>query len=257
MYVFSASSHSEEAFFDQSALFTLISQEDHMSLEALIHAIQPIDENARQAARARQDRLTKPPQALGRLEELSIQIAGITGQALPRLANKVILTMAGDHGVVAEGVSAYPQEVTEQMVLNFLRGGAAINVLARHVGARVVVVDMGVAASFEAQAGLIDKKVARGTQNMACGPAMTRKQAIRSLLAGAEVVEAELKNGLDILGVGEMGIANTTPSTAIAAVLLGILVERLAGHGTGVDIAGLERKIAAVERAMKDRKSVV
>ena len=126
-----------------------------MSLESLIRSIQPINEDARAAARARQDRLTKPPQALGRLEELSIQIAGITGQALPMLANKVILTMAGDHGVVAEGVSAYPQEVTEQMVLNFLRGGAAINVLARHVGARVVVVDMGVAASFEVQAGLV------------------------------------------------------------------------------------------------------
>ena len=222
-----------------------------MSLEALLRSIPPIDENARQAARARQDRLTKPPQALGRLEELSIQIAGITGESLPKLANKVILTMAGDHGVVAEGVSAYPQEVTEQMVLNFLRGGAAINVLARHVGARVVVVDMGVAASFEVQAGLVDKKVAPGTQNMAVGPAMSRKQATRSLLAGAEVVEAEFKQGLDILGVGEMGIANTTPSTAIAAVLTGIPVERLAGRGTGVDIAGLERKIAAVERAMK------
>ena len=222
-----------------------------MSLESLIHNIQPIDENARAAARARQDNLTKPPQSLGRLEELSIQLAGITGQVLPKLANKVILTMAGDHGVVAEGVSAYPQEVTEQMVLNFLRGGAAINVLARHIGARVVVVDMGVAARFEPQPGLVDKKVAPGTQNIARGPAMSREQAVQALLAGAEVVEAEIEKGLDILGVGEMGIANTTSSTAIAAVLTGIPVERLAGHGTGIDIAGLERKIAAVERALQ------
>ena len=222
-----------------------------MSLDALIRSIQPIDENARAAARDRQDRLTKPPQALGRLEELSIQLAGITGQALPKLTHKVILTMAGDHGVVAEGVSAYPQEVTEQMVLNFLHGGAATNVLARHIGARVVVVDMGVAAHFDPQPGLVDKKVAAGTQNIARGPAMTRKQATQALLAGADVVEAELKKGLDILGVGEMGIANTTPSTAIAAVLTGIPPERLAGRGTGVDLAGLERKIAAVERALK------
>jgi len=222
-----------------------------MSLQALIRDIKPIDEEARAAARDRQDRLTKPPQSLGRLEELSIQLAGITGQALPKLANKVILTMAGDHGVVAEGVSAFPQEVTEQMVLNFLRGGAAINALARHVGARVVVVDMGVAAHLEPQPGLVDKKVALGTQNMARGPAMTRKQATRALLAGAEVVEDELKKGLDILGVGEMGIANTTPSTAIAAVLSGIPADRLAGRGTGVDVAGLERKIGAIERALK------
>ncbi len=222
-----------------------------MSLDALIHRIQPIDQDARQAARARQDRLTKPPQALGRLEELSIQLAGITGQSLPKLANKVILTMAGDHGVVAEGVSAYPQEVTEQMVLNFLRGGAAINVLARHIGARVVVVDMGVAAHFEPQPGLVDKKVALGTQNMDAGPAMTRQQATQALLAGAEVVEAEIEKGLDILGVGEMGIANTTPSTAIATVMSEIPAGRLAGRGTGVDQSGLERKIAAVERAIQ------
>ncbi len=222
-----------------------------MSLEALIRNIQPIDQAARAAGRARQDSLTKPPQSLGRLEELSIQLAGITGQALPKLTYKVILTMAGDHGVAVEGVSAYPQEVTEQMVLNFLRGGAAINVLARHVGARVVVVDMGVAARFEPQAGLVDKKVAPGTQNMTRGPAMSREQATRALLAGAEVVEAEIEMGLDILGVGEMGIANTTPSTAIAAVLTGFPVERLAGRGTGVDDAGLERKIGAVERALQ------
>jgi len=252
MYTLIASSHPEEAFFfGRVAWFPQISEEDSMSLEALLHSIQPIDENARAAARDRQDRLTKPPQALGRLEELSIQLAGITGQALPRLIHKVILTMAGDHGVVAEGVSAYPQEVTEQMVLNFLSGGAAINVLARHVGARVVVVDMGVAARFEPQPDLVDKKVALGTQNMARGPAMSREQAVQALLGGAEVVDAEFAKGLDILGVGEMGIANTTPSTAIAAVLTGIPVERLAGHGTGIDISGLERKIAAVQRAIK------
>src|SRR5258706_4323377 len=155
-----------------------------MLLEETIKQIQPLNEAAMQAARERQNMLTKPAGSLGRLEELSIQLAGITGKNIPTLKDKVIITMAGDHGVVAEGVSAYPQEVTPQMVLNFLAGGAAINVLARHIGARVVVVDMGVANDIPANNGLIVKKVAYGTANMAKGPAMTREQAIESVLNG-------------------------------------------------------------------------
>lgn len=202
------------------------------------------------AARARQNVLTKPAGSLGRLEELSIQLAGVTGRPLPSMREKAIVIMAGDHGVVAEGVSAYPQEVTPQMVLNFLRGGAAINVLARQAGARVVVVDMGVAAELAPDARLVDKKVARGTGNIARGPAMSREQAVRCLMAGVEVAEAELAKGLDIVGTGDMGIGNTTPSAAIAAAMSGRPAAEIVGRGTGVDDAGLARKAAVVERAL-------
>ena len=221
-----------------------------MSLESLIARIGPLDVEAMKAAQARQDTLTKPAGSLGRLEALSVQVAGITGNPRPHLRHKVIVTMAGDHGVVAEGVSAYPQEVTAQMVFNFLRGGAAINVLARHVGARVVVVDMGVAAELGCHERLVDKKVAPGTGNIARGPAMTREQAEQAVLAGAEVVEAELEKGLDILGVGEMGIGNTTPSAAVAAAITGRSPGEIVGRGTGVDDAALARKVAAVQRAL-------
>ena len=221
-----------------------------MSLENLVSRIGSLDEAAMAAARARQDMLTKPRGSLGRLEALSIQLAGITGNPQPSLQHKVIVTMAGDHGVVAEGVSAYPQAVTPQMVYNFLRGGAAINVMARHVGARVVVVDMGVAADLECHPNLVDKKVAPGTANIARGPAMSREQAVGALLAGVEVVEAEMTKGLDILGMGDMGIGNTTPSSAIAAAMTGRSPAEVVGRGTGVDDAGLARKIAAVQRAL-------
>ena len=151
------------------------------SLAQTIQSIQPLDADAMDAARTRQDRLTKPPGSLGRLEAISIQVAGITGQERPVIGDKVVITCAGDHGVVAQGVSAFPQEVTPQMVANFLGGGAAINVLARHVGARVVVVDAGVAADLEPQPGLVIKKVARGTADMSQGPAMSREQAVQAV----------------------------------------------------------------------------
>src|SRR5689334_17048106 len=153
-----------------------------MPIEKTISEIKPLDESAMQAARERQNQLTKPAGSLGRLEELSIQLAGISGKAIPAIKDKVIITMAGDHGVVAEGVSAYPQEVTPQMVLNFLHGGAAINVLARHAGARITVVDMGVAAEMDLHPSLVNKKIACGTANMAQGPAMTREQAVQAIL---------------------------------------------------------------------------
>jgi nicotinate-nucleotide--dimethylbenzimidazole phosphoribosyltransferase len=221
------------------------------SLQSLISSIAPLDEAAMQAARVRQNMLTKPQGSLGRLESLSVQIAGITGQAIPRLQHKVVTVMAGDHGVVAEGVSAYPQDVTPQMVENFLRGGAAINVLTRHVGARVVVVDMGVIADIPPCPDLIIKKIARGTGNIARGPAMSQEQALQALMAGAEVVEAELHKGLDILATGDMGIGNTTPSAAIACALTGYTPEQIVGRGTGVDDAGLLRKRSAVEQALQ------
>ncbi|GFP20066.1 nicotinate-nucleotide--dimethylbenzimidazole phosphoribosyltransferase [Candidatus Hakubella thermalkaliphila] len=210
-----------------------------------------LDERAMQTAQARQDTLTKPAGSLGRLEELSVRVAGITGNPLPKIVYKVILTMAADHGVVAEGVSAYPQKVTSQMVYNFLRGGAAINVLARHVGARVVVVDMGVAADLEPHPALVDKKIAYGTQNMATGPAMTREEAIRALEAGIEIVEEQLARGMDILATGDMGIGNTTPSSAIVAAITGRPAAEVTGRGTGIDDTQLKKKIAIIEQVLE------
>ncbi len=221
-----------------------------MNLETVIKKIQPLDQSSMQMARARQDRLTKPQGSLGRLEELSIQLAGITGKPVPEIRDKVIITMAGDHGVAAEGVSAYPQEVTLQMVVNFLSGGAAINVLARHIQARVVIVDMGVSLDIPADEKLIVKKIAHGTANITEGPAMRPEQAVESILSGVEIVEAEIVRGLDIVGTGDMGIGNTTPSAAMACALMGQNPKDIAGRGTGVDDAGLNRKIKAIEQAL-------
>ncbi|MNK32452.1 Nicotinate-nucleotide--dimethylbenzimidazole phosphoribosyltransferase [compost metagenome] len=201
------------------------------------------------AAAAHQEILTKPPRALGRLETLSIQLAGITGQACPSMARKAILVMAGDHGVVAEGVSAFPAEVTPQMVLNFLNGGAAVNVLGRHVGARVVVTDVGVAADLDAE-GLRSRKVRPGTANMAQGPAMTREEALSALQVGIDLVAEEIANGLNLIAIGEMGIGNTTPSAALVAVLTGQPVERVTGRGTGISEQVLAHKVRVIERAL-------
>ncbi|MHB0874429.1 MAG: nicotinate-nucleotide--dimethylbenzimidazole phosphoribosyltransferase [Anaerolineae bacterium] len=219
-------------------------------LNATLRAIGPLNGAAQTMARRRQDMLTKPQGSLGRLEELSIQLAGITGNPVPAINDKVIFTLAGDHGVVAEGVSAFPQAVTPQMVLNFLNGGAAINVLSRHVGARVVVVDMGVAADMAPHPDLVSRKVAHGTANIARGPAMSETQALKALLEGIDLVESELERGVDIVGTGDMGIGNTTPSAAIAAAFTGRPAADVVGRGTGVDEAGLSRKVAAVERAL-------
>jgi nicotinate-nucleotide--dimethylbenzimidazole phosphoribosyltransferase len=223
-----------------------------MSLLAqTIQSIQPLDAAAMDAARARQDRLTKPPGSLGRLEAISVQVAGITGQARPAIGDKVVITCAGDHGVVAQGVSAFPQEVTPQMVANFLNGGAAINVLARHVGARVVVVDAGVAVDFEPQPGLVVKKVARGTADMTQGPAMSREQAIQAVEAGIEVVQDEIARGASLVATGDMGIGNTTPSSAIVAAITRMPVAQVTGRGTGIDDARLAHKITVIERALE------
>ncbi|MDO8691269.1 MAG: nicotinate-nucleotide--dimethylbenzimidazole phosphoribosyltransferase [Dehalococcoidia bacterium] len=220
-------------------------------LEDTIARIGPLDEEAMASAQARQDSLTKPLGSLGRLEELSIQIAGISRQSLPQIRRKAIITMAGDHGVVAEGVSAYPQEVTPQMVYNFLRGGAGINVLARHVGARVVVVDIGVASDLEPHPDLVSMKVARGTRNMAIGPAMTREEARQALEVGINVLEAEVAKGLDIVGTGDMGIGNTTASSAITSVFTGCAVALVTGRGTGLNDAQLGHKIEVIRRALE------
>jgi len=215
-----------------------------------INSIKPLDERAMAEARMRQDNLTKPQGSMGQLEFLSIQVAGIKGDARPRIIHKVIFTLAGDHGVTRKGVSAYPSEVTPQMVYNFLRGGAAINVLARQVGARVIVADLGVASVLERHPQLKDKKVALGTDNMAEGPAMSREEAIRSIEAGMELVEEELTKGMDILGTGDMGIGNTTPSSAITSALTGVDVAAVTGKGAGLDEEGWKRKVKVIQKAL-------
>lgn len=219
-------------------------------LDQTVQAICPLDTVAMDAARARQNNLTKPPGSLGRLEALSIQVAGITGQARPILKEKAVITCAGDHGVVAQGVSAFPQEVTPQMVHNFLNGGAAINVLARHVGARVIVVDAGVAADFDPQPGLVIKKVAYGTADMTAGPAMSRAQAIQAIEAGIQVVQDEISRGLSMVATGDMGIGNTTPSSAIVAAITGQPVSQVTGRGTGINNEQLAHKAAVIEKAL-------
>jgi nicotinate-nucleotide--dimethylbenzimidazole phosphoribosyltransferase len=220
-------------------------------------------------ARRRLDRLTKPPRSLGRLEDLATQVAGITGDPLPALADRVIVTCAGDHGVTAEGVSAYPAAVTAQMVYNFVRGGAAINVLARRAGVRIVVADLGVDHDFPPDLPIAHVKVGRGTANFAHGPAMSRDDAARSISTGIGLVEQALggqtnqklegerrhsalstQHSALLFGTGDMGIGNTTASSAIVAAITGAAVSEVTGRGTGIDDAAWERKVAVIERAL-------
>lgn len=220
-------------------------------LRDLAAAVRPLDPADLEAAQARLDDLTKPPGSLGRLEEVAKRLAGIQRTTRPRIGKKRIYTLAADHGVTEEGVSAYPREVTAQMVLNFLRGGAAINVLARHVGAEIVVVDIGVDHDFEGVGGLVHAKVARGTRNLARGPAMTREEALRALGVGADLARRAAEDGVDLVGIGEMGIGNTTPAAAILAAFAGLPPREVVGRGTGVDDEGLRRKAQAVARGLE------
>ncbi len=228
------------------------------SLPKLLSRIRAPDPTRGARAQAHLDELTKPPGSLGRLEELARRIVEITGQERPASRRAVIFTLAADHGVVSEGVSAYPQVVTTQMVENFLRGGAAINVLARHVGADIVVADLGVATppgthaeGVGARPGLVVKRIGPRTQNMVRGPAMTREQALAAIEAGIGLVEAERCQGVDLIGTGEMGIGNTTAASAIAAVLTGAPVDAVTGRGTGIDEATWQRKVGVIRRAIE------
>jgi nicotinate-nucleotide--dimethylbenzimidazole phosphoribosyltransferase len=219
----------------------------------MLASVQPLDQQAMEAARMRQQELTKPAGSLGRLEEIAIQIAGITGQPKPEIKRKAVIVMAGDHGVTAEGVSAYPAEVTPQMVHNFLHDGAAINALAKFAGASVIIVDIGVAADM-AHPELISRKVAYGTANMAKGAAMTREQMIEAISAGIDVFEAQFERGIDLVATGDMGIGNTTASSAIAAALLGEPVALVTGRGTGINDEQLAHKIAVIEKALEQNR---
>jgi nicotinate-nucleotide--dimethylbenzimidazole phosphoribosyltransferase len=223
-------------------------------LSKTIEQIKPLDKAVMDEVRARQGTLTKPAGSLGRLEEISIQIAGIQRKAKPIVEKKAMITMAGDHGVVAEKVGNWPQEVTAQMVDNFLRGGAGINVLARHSGARIVFVDMGVVSDLKPHPQLIVKKVGHGTTNICRGPAMTEAQAVQALEAGINIINSEVKKGLDIVGTGDMGIGNTTASSAIFAALTGLPAEKVTGRGTGLSDEQLTHKTDCVRRALERNK---
>ncbi len=219
-------------------------------LNTTINQIGALDDQAAAAARRRQDTLTKPAGSLGRLEELSIRIAGITGQERPRLTTPAVIVMAADHGVARQGVSAFPAEVTPQMVLNFLRGGAAINVLARHVGARVIVVDIGVAADLPSHPDLVRRKLAYGTADFTTQPAMSHELARQAVEVGIACAQDAIAQGVDLLATGEMGIANTTAASAVVAAITGRPAAEVTGRGTGIDDTGLARKIAVIEQAL-------
>lgn len=214
-------------------------------------SIPPVDHEVMQRARERQNRLTKPPGSLGRLEEVGIRLAAIQRAERPRLGPGAVVVAAADHGVTAEGVSAYPAEVTPQMVLNFLAGGAAVNQIARVAGAEVYVLDVGVnGPEFPAHEHLIPARVRAGTGNLAREPAMSPAEAMAALQAAENAARRAIREGATVLAAGDMGIGNTTAAAALTAALLGLPASEVTGRGTGVDDAAYARKVAVVERAL-------
>ncbi|MBM9513510.1 nicotinate-nucleotide--dimethylbenzimidazole phosphoribosyltransferase [Desulfogranum marinum] len=225
-------------------------------LESTCRNIYPQDSSYRDKAKARLDQLTMPHWALGDLMDLAVDLAGMTRSMTPPVARKKMVVMAGDHGVTAEGVSGYPAEVTTQMVHNIMNKGAGINALANKAGAEVLVVDMGAMDTFEGiknAPGFLSKKIAQGTQNIMVGPAMTKTQAVMAVEAGIEIASA-LAVDVDVFGTGEMGIGNTTPSSAIAAVVTGKTVEEVTGKGTGIDDEQLTHKVGVIKQAIAVNK---
>lgn len=219
-------------------------------LAAVVNRIHPVDEGDIDRAWRRLDSLTKPPRSLGRLEEIAAHVAAIQRTDQPSVARKAVILAAADHGVVAEGVSAYPQEVTAQMVANFASGGAAINQLCRSVGSRVVVYDVGVAADVSHNADVVIDKLVHGTDNFAHGPAMSRDVCTHAIMSGVAAAKRLVDEGVDIIGTGEMGIGNSTSAAALTAVLAQTEVSVVTGRGTGVDDAGLRRKVDVIERGL-------
>lgn len=227
-------------------------------LDSLLAEIEPADQGVIQEAGRRLDNKTKPLGSLGMLEELARRMCGIKRTLTPGAAGKIILTFAGDHGVTNEGVSYIPREVTRQMVHNFLNGGAGVNVLARHVGAEVRVVDVGVDGDFDSPSpGLIRAKVKKGTENLARGPAMTEDEALAAVGVGVNTAGRAISDGADILGTGDMGIGNTTPSAALFAALIDVNPESVAGRGTGLDDSGLARKIEVIKRGLEVNRTLI
>ena len=226
-------------------------------LDALVRAVAPLDRGAMTAAEEYQARLAKPPGSLGRLEELSIQLAGITGQVHNELTQKQLLVFAADNGVVAEGVSSAPQSVTKQQTINLTRGKTGAAVLAKHFGCGLTVCDVGVNADIY-ESTVLNRKIAYGTQNICTGPAMTREQTLQAILTGAEIARTV---DADVIGVGEMGIGNTTTSSAVLAVLLGADIEAVTGRGGGITEESFRKKKAVIRTAIEvnrpDRDDVV
>jgi nicotinate-nucleotide--dimethylbenzimidazole phosphoribosyltransferase len=218
--------------------------------EQTMASIKSIDQSLEPAIRAHLDQLTKPPRSLGRLEDLAARYCLIHGTEKPILGRKKIFAFAGDHGVAREGVSAYPKEVTPQMVRNMLAGGAAVTVLANHIGAEVAVIDIGVDDPLTDAPTLIRRKIKSGTNNMAEGPAMSLEEATQAIETGIDLAETVAREGVTLIGTGEMGIANTTPSSALFAALLPCPVEDITGRGTGIDDAGLIKKIGIIKQAL-------
>ena len=215
-------------------------------IEALVRAVQPLDQKAMLAAEAHQARLAKPPGSLGRLEELSVQLAGITGKVHNELPRKQLLVFAADNGVVAEGVSSAPQSVTMQQTINLTRGKTGAAVLAKRFGCGLTVCDVGVNADI-CESAVLNRKIAYGTQNICAGPAMTREQALQAILTGAAVAE---NVDADAVGIGEMGIGNTTTSSAVLAVLLGADVDKVTGRGGGITEESFRKKKAVIRTAI-------
>ncbi len=220
-------------------------------LEMTLSQIQALNPRLEERAQQHLDRLTKPPGSLGRLEELARRYVSITGQIPPKIESKAVVVFAADHGVTAEGVSAYPQDVTTQMVLNFLNGGAAINALARQARATVHVVDIGVASELPAMPGLTARKIRPGTENMARGPAMSRAEAQQALEVGIAMATQCSQDGVSLVATGDMGIGNTTPSSTLVALFTGASVDEVTGYGTGIDEAARAHKVQVIETAMQ------
>ena len=220
-------------------------------LSEALDKIRPADAAAKRRARARQRSLTKPPGSLGRLEDISVQLAGIFGTDRPEVSGRTVVIAAADHGVVARGISGYPQEVTNQMVRNFLADGAAISVLTRHLGVRRIIVDAGVAGELPPSSEIRTLRIGRITGDISQGPAMSRTQAEQCIGAGIDLAAEAAATGADLIGTGDMGIGNTTPSSAIVAALTGTPPAAATGRGTGRSPAELARKIAVVQQALE------
>jgi nicotinate-nucleotide--dimethylbenzimidazole phosphoribosyltransferase len=220
-------------------------------LQDTLAEIHPVNSDLLKKAQTKLDNKTKPLGSLGRLEEFARRFAAIAGTLDPDAEKKVIFTFAADHGVVEEGVSAFPKEVTPQMVFNFLRGGAGVNVLARHAGIEVRVVDMGVDHDFGNIPGLIHRKIARGTRNFAKGPAMSREEAVAAVETGIALANVCRAEGVAMAGTGEMGIGNTTSASAIIAAISGMPVRKVTHRGTGINDDALKNKIRVIERALE------
>lgn len=219
-------------------------------LQQTIEKVEDLDQEMLVKARERVDSLIKPPKSLGKLEDIAVQLSGITKELFPAVDQKVMIVMAADHGVYEEGVTSNPQEVTIEQTLNIAKGITGVGTIAKVSGAKIVAVDIGIKEDIPSDAGVIIRKIKKGTDNMAKGPAMTREEAIKALEVGIEIATKEIQQGANLLGTGEMGISNTTPSTAILSVLANCDPKEITGRGAGLGKGGLGHKIEVIRNAI-------